>query len=97
MRRPSKQNKDTENVPPGGRAFQRIQQDRTARGLVSSRLQERQVSFLTSLFPIDVRIRRAKRSSPILLKRPSVFLHLLATAPIAARLSQTESYEYFHW
>jgi len=33
MRRPSKQNKDTENVPPGGRAFQRIQQDRTARGL----------------------------------------------------------------
>jgi hypothetical protein len=32
MRRPGK-NKDSENVPPGGRAFQRIQQDRTARGL----------------------------------------------------------------
>lgn len=33
MRRPSKKTKDAENVPPGGRAFQRIQQDRTARGL----------------------------------------------------------------
>jgi hypothetical protein len=32
MRRPEK-NKDSENVPPGGRAFQRIQQDRMARGL----------------------------------------------------------------
>jgi len=32
MRRPGK-GKDSENVPPGGRAFQRIQQDRTARGL----------------------------------------------------------------
>jgi len=32
MRRPGK-NKDSENPPPGGRAFQRIQQDRTARGL----------------------------------------------------------------
>jgi hypothetical protein len=32
MRRPGK-SKDSENVPPGGRAFQRIQQDRTARGL----------------------------------------------------------------
>jgi hypothetical protein len=32
MRRPGK-NKDSKNVPPGGRAFQRIQQDRTARGL----------------------------------------------------------------
>jgi hypothetical protein len=32
MRRPGK-NKDSENVPPGGRAFERIQQDRTARGL----------------------------------------------------------------
>jgi hypothetical protein len=32
MRRPGK-NKDSENVLPGGRAFQRIQQDRTARGL----------------------------------------------------------------
>jgi len=32
MRTPSKKNKDEENVP-GGRAFQRIQQDRTARGL----------------------------------------------------------------
>jgi hypothetical protein len=33
MRTPSKKNKDEENVPPGGRAFQRIQQNRTARGL----------------------------------------------------------------
>ena len=33
MRRPSKKNKDPDNVPPGGRAFQRIQQDRKARGL----------------------------------------------------------------
>ena len=33
MRRPSGKGKDSENVPPGGRAFQRIQQDRTARGL----------------------------------------------------------------
>jgi hypothetical protein len=33
MRRPSEKNKDSENVPPGGRAFQRIQQDRMARGL----------------------------------------------------------------
>jgi hypothetical protein len=32
MRRPVK-DEDSENVPPGGRAFQRIQQDRTARGL----------------------------------------------------------------
>ena len=32
MRKPGR-NKDSENVPPGGRAFQRIQQDRTARGL----------------------------------------------------------------
>jgi hypothetical protein len=32
MRGPKK-NKDSKNVPPGGRAFQRIQQDRTARGL----------------------------------------------------------------
>ena len=32
MRRPGK-DEDSENVPPGGRAFQRIQQDRTARGL----------------------------------------------------------------
>lgn len=33
MRRPSGKDKDSDNVPPGGRAFQRIQQDRTARGL----------------------------------------------------------------
>ncbi len=33
MRTPSGKNKDAENVPPGGRAFERIQQDRTARGL----------------------------------------------------------------
>ena len=33
MRKPSGKDKDSENVPPGGRAFQRIQQDRTARGL----------------------------------------------------------------
>ena len=33
MKTPSGKNKDAENVPPGGRAFQRIQQDRTARGL----------------------------------------------------------------
>jgi hypothetical protein len=33
MRRRSGKSKDLENVPPGGRAFQRIQQDRTARGL----------------------------------------------------------------
>ena len=33
MRTPSKKNKDEENVPPGGRAFERIQQDRIARGL----------------------------------------------------------------
>lgn len=32
MRRPGK-SQDSENVPAGGRAFQRIQQDRTARGL----------------------------------------------------------------
>jgi len=32
MKRPGK-DEDSENVPPGGRAFQRIQQDRTARGL----------------------------------------------------------------
>jgi hypothetical protein len=32
MRRPSEK-KDAEDVPPGGRAFERIQQDRTARGL----------------------------------------------------------------
>jgi len=33
MRKPLGKDKDSENVPPGGRAFQRIQQDRTARGL----------------------------------------------------------------
>lgn len=35
MRRPSKGKKSDaeEDVPPGGRAFQRIQQDRLARGL----------------------------------------------------------------
>jgi hypothetical protein len=33
MRTPLKKNKDAEDVPPGGRAFQRIQQNRTARGL----------------------------------------------------------------
>ena len=32
MKRPGK-DEDSENVPPGGRAFERIQQDRTARGL----------------------------------------------------------------
>jgi hypothetical protein len=32
MRRPSEK-RDAENVPPGGRAFQRIQQERIARGL----------------------------------------------------------------
>ena len=33
MRTPSDKDKGSENVPPGGRAFQRIQQDRKARGL----------------------------------------------------------------
>jgi hypothetical protein len=33
MRGPSDKDKDPDNVPPGGRAFQRIQQDRKARGL----------------------------------------------------------------
>lgn len=33
MRKPSGKDKDSDTVPPGGRAFQRIQQDRTARGL----------------------------------------------------------------
>jgi hypothetical protein len=33
MRRPLEKGKGSEDVPPGGRAFQRIQQDRTARGL----------------------------------------------------------------
>jgi hypothetical protein len=33
MRRTSGKDKDLEDVPLGGRAFQRIQQDRTARGL----------------------------------------------------------------
>lgn len=32
MQRPGK-DRDSENVPPGGRALQRIQQDRKARGL----------------------------------------------------------------
>jgi hypothetical protein len=32
MRRPSEK-RDAENVPPGGRAFQRIQQERIARAL----------------------------------------------------------------
>jgi len=33
MRLPSDKDKDSDNVPPGGRAFQRIEQDRRARGL----------------------------------------------------------------
>jgi hypothetical protein len=33
MQRPSDKDKGSGNVPPGGRAFQRIQQDRKARGL----------------------------------------------------------------
>ncbi len=43
MRRRSGKSKDSENVPPGGRAFQRIQQDRTARGL--DKLSEPGTSF----------------------------------------------------
>jgi hypothetical protein len=33
MQIPSDKGKDRDNPPPGGRAFQRIQQDRKARGL----------------------------------------------------------------